>query len=154
MTSRAPLIALALTLFFLSACDQAEDTCMPMLKVDEQGLPLGASCTANDQCQYNFCYLGSSHTANDETLGFCSRTCSCGEDCADEGYFLDDQDRPTTEALFLCQRPSASGGSTDTVKAFCAPQCLTLDDCKTYDDMYTTCKMPSTGVPKKLCFAE
>lgn len=148
MKPRVPMLALCLSLVLVAACDQADEGCLPMTKVNPEGKAMGASCTKNDECQYGFCYLGSSHTAGDEALGFCSRTCSCGEDCADEGFLAG------TEPLFTCQRPSSSSGSTDMVKAFCAPQCVFLDDCEAYDPMYTTCRYPDTGAPKKLCFAE
>jgi len=162
------VLALLLTLP-LVACDPTDEECVPMTNLDQLGNPkpldddgnaiwtnpdglrLGSMCTKNSECAYNWCYIGSSITGGDETTGFCSRRCSCGEDCADEGYFLDESDRPTTEPLFACQRPSASSGSTDVEKAFCVPRCESLGDCADYSDAYNVCTMPSTGSPKKLC---
>ncbi len=170
-------MALRLTLAFLMllapvACEPTEEVCVPMTATDAvgrltprdedgnaiwlnpEGQRLGSSCTRHDECAYNWCYKGSSITGDDDEKGFCSRRCTCGEDCADEGYFLDESDRPTTEPLFYCQRPSVSGGSTDTEKAFCVPRCEALGDCADYSADYTVCKAPTTGAPKKLCHFE
>jgi hypothetical protein len=148
-----PLLALLLALV-LAGCDQTEGECTPMDTINADGKPLGADCTKNDECKYNWCYLGSSFTGADASVGFCSRRCSCGEDCADEGYFLDESGRETTEALFACQRPSTSSGATDVEKAFCVPRCESAADCGDYSDLYTACKAPETGTPKKLCHIE
>lgn len=166
------LILALLLAFPMVACEPTDETCVPMTATDQlgnptprdedgnaiwlnpEGLRLGSMCTKNSECAYNWCYLGSSFTGDDEAKGFCSRRCSCGEDCADEGYFLDGTGRPTTEALFACQRPSVSSGSTDVEKAFCVPRCEKLDDCAEYADEYTACKNPETGAPKKLCHIE
>jgi hypothetical protein len=125
--------------------------------VNKNGKPSGAECTADADCGYGWCYKGSSITGGDPNVGFCSRNCSCdygGTGCSDDGYFLDESDRPTTEPLFYCQRPSTSSGGTDTVKAFCVPRCETVADCAEYSDIYKVCRAPDTGTPKKLCHVE
>jgi len=131
-----------------------QNLCRAIDFVNRDGKPLGAECTADADCGYGWCYKGSSITGGDKDLGFCARRCSCdygGTGCSDDGFFLDESDRPTTEPLFYCQRPSVSGGSTDQEKAFCAPRCETVADCAEYSDIYTVCRAPDTGTPKKLC---
>jgi hypothetical protein len=140
-----------------SSSEDAElSTCTyPFVKVNAGGKTIGQRCSANSECEYDFCMMPgmagngtgefgvASNLPVNTQFGFCSRGCDCNNDTTSR---LTDEEKLSQVCYY---GPVGSQGKVRFVMA----KCTDVSACAGVDSGYSECAKPNGSGTTKACLA-